>query len=201
MNRKSDRQKRRLLRDRGVVMVEFALMMPLWLTVFAGFVEVPRMMAYRPRAINSARIVADFRGRNDDKLPSDQNKKMIEKILWADFGGKPSMTVIDEKIMTAKAAETMKKYAGNTFVKVVVGLLTAGEWSRLFTQILDADTFSAGKVRIEAYTILPVEFLEYFIGWHGGSKLKITSPVCRMPNQSGRVKSNPSVWEGLKDLF
>ena len=75
----SDRLVCRLGRDSGVVMLEFALMMPLLLTLIAGVVEVPHMLLYRPRALNAARVIADIRSRNDDAMPSDANLKKVQE--------------------------------------------------------------------------------------------------------------------------
>ena len=180
----SDRLVCRLGRDSGVVMLEFALMMPLLLTLIAGVVEVPHMLLYRPRALNAARVIADIRSRNDDAMPSDANLKKVQEKLFGDLSGNPSVTPVNF-----------------CAVRIITGVLTFGESGRLLSTPLGLDYFSGGQVKVETRTLLPKEFLCYAIDWKGDEKMHFQSRVCRMPNRNGYVKSHTTLWEQLKGIF
>ncbi len=192
---------RRLRRDSGVVMLEFALMMPLLLTLIAGVVEVPHMLIYRPRALNAARVIADIRSRNNDAMPSDSNLKKVQEKLFGDLSGKPVLTQVKVAKMNPTVTKKFSSFVDFCLVKIITGVLTFGEAGRLLSTPLGLDYFSGGQVKVETRTVLPKEFLCYAIDWKGGDKMHFQSRVCRMPNRSGYVKSHTTLWEQLKGLF
>ena len=197
----SDRLVCRLGRDSGVVMLEFALMMPLLLTLIAGVVEVPHMLLYRPRALNAARVIADIRSRNDDAMPSDANLKKVQEKLFGDLSGNPSVTPVNVAKMNPTVIKKFSSFVDFCAVRIITGVLTFGESGRLLSTPLGLDYFSGGQVKVETRTLLPKEFLCYAIDWKGDEKMHFQSRVCGMPNRNGYVKSHTTLWEQLKGIF
>lgn len=197
----SDRLVCRLRRDSGVVMLEFALMMPLLLTLIAGVIEVPHMLLYRPRSLNAARVIADIRSRDRNAMPSGANVKKIQEKLFGDLPGKPAVKPVNVTKMNPTVTKKFSSFLEFRLVKIVTGILTFGEAGRLLNTPLELDYFSGGQVKVETQTLLPKEFLCYAIDWKGDEKMHIQSRVCRMPNRNGYVKSHRSVWEQLKGIF
>lgn len=198
---KTDRLFCRLRRDSGVVMLEFALMMPLFLTLFAGVVEVPHMLIYRPRVLNAARIVADIRSRNNDAMPSDTNLKKIQEKLFGELSGKPVLTQVTVAKMNPTVIKKFSSFVNFSVIKIFAGTFTFGETGRLLNTPLGLDYFSGGQVKVETQTLLPKDFLCYAIDWKGNEKMHFQSSVCRMPNRNGYVKSHTTLWEQLKGIF
>lgn len=200
----SENQKllRRLGSSRGVVMFELAMMLPMLLTLIAGVIEVPRLFIAKNRAVNVARIVADVRSRNRgdivprNKVSGGDLHKMI--VNGSGNGGKFAGKDITLSNVTDKRLAVsgfFNKITNNEGVRIIAGVVTFGEYQRLFGNVIGMDLLYGGKCVWKVPTILPVEFLNMTIprNWHGG--YVTVSSICYMPNRNGYVQTqrkNPS---------
>lgn len=187
----------RLADTRGVAVVELALMLPLFLTLIAGVIEVPRLLIAQNRALNLARVAADLRSRNNGLLPAGDSLKSLADSLGGTYALGDCIRLLPKTkgVDSLKVSGILHKMFGSSISNLIGNVFSGKEYQRTFSNILGMDGLYRGECLWTIPTILPTDFLNsrFSTGW-SGNRLTLSvrggrTPVCFMPNRNCAVNS------------
>ncbi|MGI5923430.1 MAG: TadE/TadG family type IV pilus assembly protein [Lentisphaeria bacterium] len=190
---------KRISDNRGAIVLETALCLPIYFILLAILVDVPLIMSYRQSLLGIARLHADIGARNDGtadildeelcrRLFLDQSTKIISVQNLDNMTERNRMvrkssmarifTFQNSDGDSSGTAAQIKNMLGSVF-----NVLLAGAPNHYLDNVFATDVFYCSQPQLFITTILPPDFYAYFLETDGEECLCLSCPVeCWQPS-------------------
>lgn len=177
---------KKLSGDRGVIFLETAFVLPIFMILLCLTVDLPRIMSARQRLMGAGRVIAEIRARNNT------NQLLDSKTLKGFFFDANSADSIKLHIsypstqysIFGDLPEYIEDHWGafGKIVSFLANLISGGNFKPYFLNVFNKDNYYGARVSATMPTILPSEAYTAFVQ-HGAPSDEISSPYdCYMPN-------------------
>lgn len=153
----------RLNSDRGIVFLEAALVLPIFFTLMALCLDMPRIMTVRQRLMGANRLVSEIKARNDGVLTITNTD--INTMFFGSSGYHKIQIVQlpEEKSVIREFEDTIDDLLGD-IIGTVANFLSMGTFDAFFKEVVQKDVFYAGYVTTETELIIPKKFYGLLLG-------------------------------------
>jgi len=182
-----------LWRDRGAVLLETALVLPIFLCLLCFCMDLPRFLAVKQRVIGASRLVAEVRARNSGTIAVSTTQ------LGAWFfddptGAKVALSISkpdpDPKYPLISGAihsleDWLEKYLGKAIPSIInflANLMTGGNLNPYFFNVFSRDLFYGAQVDAKVQTLLPPQAYAQFADAKSFTGLHQVSATTYLPN-------------------
>ncbi|HPN85157.1 MAG TPA: TadE/TadG family type IV pilus assembly protein [Victivallales bacterium] len=160
-----------LLRNKkGAVILETALVMPIFMLLLCFCVDIPRIISLRQRAWGAQKLISEIRARNNGTLTADANN--MKNFFFDDnIASNVSVAInasTDRKTLISDVAD-LENWIQNDIWKFFTGVLkflgniiTGGNLEPYFFNVFETDKLYSGSVTLSAPTILPSDAYNEF---------------------------------------
>ncbi len=177
----------RLAGSSGVALFEFALMLPLWLTLIAGAIEIPRLLVVDKRLRMSARFCADVFSRvppNDQKKQNELCTGKLPKLLKSTYD--LDLIVSPPLYAQMDTGGLLNQILTHQITSLIGNIATFGEYGRMVTMLFNMDKAVAAEC-YEKYRqpLLHNSLLQITLGAEMMHRLQTRKARCVMPYRNG----------------
>jgi len=191
---------KKLSSDRGVIFLETAFVLPIFMILLCITVDLPRILSARQRLVGASRLVAEIRARNNGNAILDG-----ESIKPYFFDSKSATSIklqIDTPPDKYSIFGVLPNYVKNNwgeFAKIINflgNLISGGNFDPYFVNVFIKDKFYGGRVSADMPTLLPATAYTAFTQ-HGAPTSAIRGVTCYMPNTDSCKYTGKSFIEDL----
>jgi hypothetical protein len=181
---------RPLRRDQGTILLETALVLPVFLCLLCFCMDLPRFLSVKQRVIGASRLVAEVRIRNGGK--NVVTPAQLGEWFFDDPSGQQvalKITLPENKYPLISGAlksleDWLEGFLGKLFVGVIkflANLATGGALEPYVLNVFGRDVFYGGRVDAEVKTLLPARAYAMFADDSGFKDTHTVSAVTYMP--------------------